>query len=103
LNAEYEAAGWKKTLWGAGSALSLLPSAPARQAWRASCSAISTSVQRQDPHAVTGMGDRRIWAAFFLATAVPFCESYGRWKAGSLLYRPAHSKNMARWESCSKA
>jgi len=53
---------------------------------------------------VTGIGAiRRNLGAFFQQLQLPLCESYGMVEAGSLTIAPPIQRNMARWESCSKA
>jgi long-chain acyl-CoA synthetase len=96
LHAEYEKQpGWKKTLWAAlGSALSLLPSAPARQSLaRILFRDFYKQFGGRIRMLVTGMAPiRRNLGAFFQQLQLPLCESYGMVEAGSLTYRPAHSK-----------
>jgi long-subunit acyl-CoA synthetase (AMP-forming) len=96
LYAEYEKyPGWKKSLWSVmGTALSLLPSASMRQGlarilFRDFYKQFGNRIRVM----ITGMAPiRRGMGKFFAQMQLPLCESYGMVEAGSLTYRPPHSK-----------
>ncbi len=96
LHAEYKKyPGWKKTLWSALSMLlSLLPSAARRQKL---ARILFADFYKQFGSRIrllaTGMAPiRRNLGEFFERLYLPLCESYGMVEAGSLTYRPPHSK-----------
>lgn len=96
MHAEYEKyPGWKKSLWTVlGGALSLLPSAGARQAvarllFRDFYKQFGGRIRLL----VTGMAPiRRNIGKFFARLQLPLCESYGMVEAGSITFRPARSR-----------
>ena len=86
---------WKKSLWmGLGSLLTIIPSASARRALARSLFK-DFYLQFGDKMRllVTGMAPiRHNIGQFFAAMQLPLCETYGMVEAGSLTYRPAHSR-----------
>jgi long-chain acyl-CoA synthetase len=97
MHAEYEKyPGWKKSLWRIlGGALSLLPSARARQKvarvlFRDFYKQFGSRIRLL----VTGMAPiRRNIGKFFEQLQLPLCESYGMVEAGSITFRAAQSRD----------
>jgi long-subunit acyl-CoA synthetase (AMP-forming) len=96
MHAEYEKyPGWKKVLWaGLGAALSLIPSASARQSLaRVLFRDFYKQFGNRIRLLVTGMAPiRRNIGKFFELLQLPLCESYGMVEAGSITFRPAACK-----------
>jgi long-chain acyl-CoA synthetase len=96
IHAEYEKyPGWKKSLWQAlSSAISLLPSASARQGIaRVLFGDFYKQFGGRIRLLVTGMAPiRRNIANFFAQLQLPLCESYGMVEAGSITFRSAGSR-----------
>ena len=86
---------WKKSFWKILSgALSLLPSASARQALaRVLFHDFYKQFGSKIRLLVTGMAPiRRNIGSFFARLQLPLCESYGMVEAGSITFRPASSR-----------
>jgi long-subunit acyl-CoA synthetase (AMP-forming) len=96
MHAEYEKyPGWKRSLWKIlGFAISLLPSATARQSIaRIVFHGFYKQFGNRIRLVVTGMAPiRRNIGKFFSQLQLPLCESYGMVEAGSITFRPAHSR-----------
>ena len=85
---------WKKTLWMAlGSVLNFVPS-PLRQGLaRALFKDFYKQFGSSMRMLITGMAPiRRNIGRFFQRMQLPLCESYGMVEAGSITWRPAHSR-----------
>jgi len=96
LYAEYEKyPPLKKSLWSVlGATLSLVPSASARQKL---ARVLFHDFHKQFGNSmrilITGMAPiRREMGKFFERMQLPLCESYGMMEAGSITYRPPHSR-----------
>ncbi len=95
IHAEYDKyPGWKKLLWTVlGTALSGAPKFLRRPLARLFFRDFYKPFGSRIRLLVTGMAPiRRTMGKFFQRMQLPLCETYGMVEAGSLTYRPAHSR-----------